>query len=342
MMLLLFIPIGIVVNLAEKIDKILANNVPIGEVLIYYKNFTIVIGYLLFPILLFLSVIWFTSKLASKTEIVAILSSGGSFMRFLRPYFIGCLLIAGLSLYAGMFLVPSAQKGFNEFKYEYLKKGKNAVKDNKEIFRQINDDEIIYLSTFLFKDNTGYDFTLEHFKDNELEYKINASRIKFIEKDSTYRLYGYSKRIIGEDNDVIINEPRKDTIFSFTLEDLTPVEYIAETLPYPELVKFIDREERRGSKQVNKYKLSLYRKFSIPLSIFILTFIGVAVSSIKRRGGIGINLAFGIGVALVYVFFDKVFGVMAEQSGFSPLLAVGIPTVIFGILAFYLVNNAKR
>jgi lipopolysaccharide export system permease protein len=338
----MFIPIAVIINLAEKIDKILSSDAEPIEVLIYYKNFTIYIGYLLFPILLFLSVIWFTSKLAAKTEIVAILSSGGSFYRFLRPYLLGSILIASLAMYAGMYLVPNASKDFNEFKYEHLKKGKNARKDNKNIFRQLNDNDFIYLSNFNFQNETGYDFSFEHFNGNELAYKITATRIKFIEKDSSYRMNGYVKRIIGKDDDILIKKARKDTIFEFDLEDLTPVEYIAETFTYPELVKYIAREEQRGSKHISRYKLVQYRKFSIPLAVFILTFIAVAVASVKRRGGIGINLAFGVVVGLAYVFFDKIFGVMAEQSGFSPLLAVAIPNILFGILALYLLNNAKR
>ncbi|NQY06787.1 MAG: YjgP/YjgQ family permease [Flavobacteriaceae bacterium] len=341
MMLVMFIPIAIIINLAEKIDKILSNNAPFNAVAEYYLNFTIYIGYLLFPILLFLAVIWFTSKLAAKTEIVAILSSGGSFYRFLRPYFIGSFIIALLALYAGMFMVPKASKDFNEFKYQYLKKGK-AVKDNKNIYRQLNDNDFIYLSNFNFNNETGYDFSFEHFDGNELKYKITASRIKYVEEDSSYTLFGYVKRKIGVDDDILERAPRKDTIFNFDLEDLTPVEYIAETFTYPELVKYIDREEQRGSKHVNRYKLVKYRKFSIPIAVFILTFIAVSVASVKRRGGIGVNLAFGVAVGLTYVFFDKIFGVMAEQSGFSPLLAVTIPNVLFGILAVYLLNHAKR
>lgn len=341
MMLVMFIPIAIIINLAEKIDKILSNEAPFGAVAEYYLNFTIYIGYLLFPILLFLSVIWFTSKLAAKTEIVAILSSGGSFFRFLRPYLFGATIISGLALYAGMYMVPRASKGFNEFKYEYLKKGK-ARKNNKTIFRQLNDNDFIYLSSFNFTNETGYDFTFEHFSNNVLEYKITATTIKYVEADSSYRLQNYIKRKIGKDNDIIEKERRKDTIFNFDLEDLTPVEYIAETLTYPELTEFIEREQKRGSNYISRYKLVQYRKFSIPIAVFILTFIAVAVASIKRRGGIGVNLAFGVAVGLTYVFFDKIFGVMAEQSGFSPLLAVAIPNILFGILAIYLLNNAKR
>ena len=341
MMLLLFIPIGITVNLAEKIGKLLDNEVPFKEIVIYYMEFTVYFAYLLFPLFLFLSVIWFTSKLANNTEVVAFLSSGVSFSRFLRPYLIGATITAGLALFLGMYLAPIASKGFNEFNYKYLYPGTQSI-NNRNVFRQINDNEFIYVSSFNAQNKLGTNFTLEHIENNKLKYKISARSIKYIEKDSTYRLVDYVKRTIGELNDSIDVERRKDTLFSFDAEDLTPVIYIAEILPYGELTKFINKEKERGSSNIGRYELVLYRKWSLPVSVFILTIIAVAVSSIKRRGGMGVNLAVGICIAMVFVFFDKIFGVMAEQSNFPPLIAVWFPNVIFGILAIYLLQNAKR
>ena len=341
MMLLLFIPIGITVNLAEKIGRILEKEVPFSAVALYYLDFTIYFANLLFPIFLFLSVIWFTSKLANNTEIIAFLSSGVSFSRFLRPYMIGATLIAIVALILGMYLTPNASKGYNQFVYKYLS-NKKDVSQTTNVFRQINDNEFIYVSNFDVKNKSGNYFTLEHFEDNELKYKLSANNIKFMDLDSTYRMINYVKRTIGENDDIIENVRRKDTLFTFDLEDLTPVEYIAETLQYGELNNFINKEKKRGSSNIGRYEVVKYKKWSLPVSVFILTIIAVAVSSIKRRGGMGVNLAFGISLAMIYVFFDKVFGVMAEQSDFSPTVAVWFPNVVFGILAIYLLYNAKR
>lgn len=341
MMLLLFIPIGITVNLAEKIDKMLENEVPFSEIAWFYLDFTIYFANLLFPLFLFLSVIWFTSKLANNTEVVAFLSSGVSFSRFLRPYMIGASIVAAFALLLGLYLAPKASKGFNEFDYKYFKKGKKD-RQNQNVYRQINDNDYIYVSNFNTKDKRGTNFTLEHFDGNRLEYKISANNITYIEKDSAYRLTNYVKRLIGENGDSLIVERRKTVDFKFDLEDLTPVEYIAETLTYGDLTDFIKKEQRRGSSNIGRYQVVMYKKWSLPVSVFILTIIAVAVSSKKRRGGMGVNLAFGICIAMVFVFFDKVFGVMAEQSDFSPLVAVWFPNVLFGILAIYLLYNAKR
>ncbi len=341
MMLLLFIPIGITVNLAEKIGKILEKEVPFVEVALFYLDFTIYFAHLLFPLFLFLSVIFFTSKLANNTEVIAILSSGVSFSRFLRPYMIGATVVAILALFLGMYLAPEASKGFNDFDYKYFKNNKKAV-ETGSVYRQINDHDFIYVSSFDAKNRMGQNFSLEHVVDNKLVYKMSARNIRYIEKDSVYRMVDYVKRTVGENDDVFETKRRKDTIFSFDLEDLTPLEYIAETLNYRDLNQFIEKEKRRGSSSIGRYELVKFRKWSLPVSVYILTIIAVAVSSKKRRGGMGVNLAFGVSIAMVFVFFDKIFGVMAEQSDFSPLVAVWFPNIIFGVLAAYLLYNARR
>lgn len=341
MLLLLFIPIGITVNLAEKIGKILENSVPFIEVLKYYGYFTVYIGNLLFPLFLFLSVIWFTSKLANNTEIVAMLSSGISFYRFLQPYLIGATIVCIGAFILGMYIAPGASKGYNEFSYQYLKKGKSD-RDQTNVFRQINDDDYIYVSNFNAANKTGTFFTLEHFNGNELAYKISANRITFNEADTTYSLFNYVKRNIGKENDIIESKSKFDTIFPFEIDDLTPVNYIAETLNYNELNEFIAKEQARGSSYINRYEVVRQKRWSLPVSAYILTIIAVAVSSKKRRGGMGVNLAIGILIGMVFIFFDKVFGTLAEQSDFSPFVATWFPNILFGALAIYLLYGAKR
>ena len=341
MMLLLFIPIGITVNLAEKIDKILENEVPFGAVAQYYLDFTIYFANLLFPLFLFLSVIWFTSKLANNTEVIAFLSSGVSFSRFLRPYLIGATIIAVVFFLIGMYVLPNSSKEYNEFKYEYIHQHRKT-RETSNVFRQINDNDFIYVSSFDSKNKRAFNFTLEHFEANTLKYKINASKIEFKEKDSSYRLTNYVKRSIGKHHDKIVRKIRKDTVFDFDLDDLAPVNYIAETLNNKELDAFIEKEKKRGSSYVSRYEVVKYKRWSIPISAFILTIIAVAVSAMKRRGGMGVNLAFGIALAFIFIFIDKIFSVMADQSGFNPLLAVWLPNIVFGILAVFLLNNAKR
>ncbi len=346
-MLLMFIPIGIAVDVADRINKILDKKVPFLKVAAYYGDFTIYFANLLFPIFLFLSIIWFTSKLAGNTEIVAILSSGISFTRFLRPYIIGASIISVLALLMGMFFYPAASKGFNDFRYTYLTS--KEVRKTTEVYKKISETETVYVSSFSYTTNNGYNFKLEKTKPGinkkggiELEYIINANSIKWNPEDSTYTLTGYKKRTIGKKGDILEGAQSKKFKFNFKPDDLTPTVYAAETMTPHELDEFIKGEQLRGSGNINAYLVVKYKKWSIPVSAFILTTIAVAVSSMKRRGGMGINLAIGIALAFTYIFFDKIFGTLAEKSDMPPLIAVWIPNISFGILALYLLRNARR
>lgn len=344
-MLIMFIPIGITIDVSEKVNKMIEKKIPLKDILIYYGDFTIYFANLLFPIFLFLSIIWFTSKLANNTEIIAILSSGISFSRFLRPFMYGAIIVSVFALIMGFFLVPKASKGFNDFRYQNLK-GNSQTRETSDIFRQIKKDgkleENIYVSNYNYLSQTGFNFTYEKFQDNVLIEKVTANRIRYEEATKNYTLYGYNRRIVGETNDEIVSSDKLMVKYNFEPDDLTPVIYVAETMTIGELNHFIEKERSRGNGNINTYLVVFYKKFSLPVSAFILTIIAVAVSSMKRRGGMGINLAIGIVIAFVFIFFDKVFGTLAEKSSIPPFIAVWLPNLVFGILAYYLLRNAKR
>jgi len=344
-MLMMFIPIGITIDVSEKVNKMIEKKIPLQDILVYYGDFTIYFANLLFPIFLFLSIIWFTSKLANNTEIIAILSSGISFSRFLRPFIYGAVIVSIFSLLMGFFLVPQASKGFNDFRYQNLK-GNSQTRETSDIFRQIKKEgkieENIYVSNYNYLSQTGFNFTYEKINDNRLLEKVTANRIKYNEKTKKYTLYGYNKRRVGTDNDQIQILDKIDLSYNFEPDDLTPVVYVAETMTIGQLNSFINKERKKGNANINTYLVVFYKKFSLPISAFILTIIAVAVSSMKRRGGMGINLAIGIVIAFTFIFFDKVFGTLAEKSSIPPFLAVWFPNIVFGILAAYLLRNAKR
>uniref|UniRef100_UPI004048497F LptF/LptG family permease n=1 Tax=Flavobacterium sp. TaxID=239 RepID=UPI004048497F len=344
-MLIMFIPIGITIDVSEKVNKMIEKKIPLTDILVYYGDFTVYFANLLFPIFLFLSIIWFTSKLANNTEIIAILSSGISFARFLRPFIYGAVIVSIFALLMGFFLVPQASKGFNDFRYQNLK-GNSQTRETSDIFRQIKKEgkieENIYVSNYNYLSQTGFNFTFEKIIDNKLVEKVTANRIRYSEKTKKYTLFGYNKRIVGIDNDKIEILDKIDLSYNFEPDDLTPVVYVAETMTIGQLNSFINKERARGNGNINTYLLVFYKKFSLPISAFILTIIAVAVSSMKRRGGMGINLAIGIVIAFTFIFFDKVFGTLAEKSSIPPFLAVWFPNIVFGILAAYLLRNAKR
>jgi lipopolysaccharide export system permease protein len=237
--------------------------------------------------------------------------------------------------------LPDASEKYWGFRYEYLKKN-GQERQTSDIFRQVKPNEFMYVSSYNGISKTGFDFIYEKFNGNKLEYKLYANRVKYNEKTKDYTLFNYVKRTIGKENDIIERQEKLIRKFEFEPDDLTPVIYVAETMNIFNLVHFIDKERSKGSSNLDVYLVVLYKKFSTPVSAFILTIIAVSVSAMKRRGGMGINLAIGILVAFSFVFFDKIFGTLAESSSIPPFLAVWFPNFIFGILAFYLLRNARR
>ncbi|NCF30837.1 MAG: LptF/LptG family permease [Bacteroidetes bacterium] len=339
-MILLFIPIGVMVDMAEKIDKFKENEVPAEAILNYYLDFTWYFGNLLFPIFLFLAVIWFTSKLANNTEIIALLSSGISFSRFLRPYLISAGVITLFAFFSGMFIVPKSNSSFNEFHYKYINKKSERL--TKNLFKQINPKEYIFVSSYDPIRKSANNFTLEHFEENQLTFKIQASSIRWVEKDSVFRLSAYSRRTFVDEREIYFRKSRLDTLFDFEIDDLAPVNYKAETLTFSPLNEFIEKEREGGSVMINSHLLVRHKRWTLPFSAFVLTLIGVSVSSFKRRGGMGVNLAFGISLGFLFIFFDKIFSVLVNKSNFSPLLGAWLPIIIFGGLAIFLLRRARR
>jgi lipopolysaccharide export system permease protein len=340
-MLFLFIPIGILVDISEKIDKFKEFDVPLEEIIDYYIDFVWYFGNTLYPLFVFLSVIWFTSKIANNSEVIAILSSGISFNRYLKPFMLGALIVAILAFFSGMFIVPEKNKSYNEFSYKYLKKNKKSRVTSK-IYKQVDDNDFVYVSSYNPTRELAYDFSYEHFEGNDLQFKISARNIRWIEDDSIYRLTDYFKRSFKNNEEFIESKKILDTVFSFKINELSSVNYMAETQNFFELNKFIQQEKESGSPLINNHLLVRHKRWSLPLSTFILTLLAVSTSSFKRREGMGVNLAFGIITAFTFVFFDKFFSVMVSKSGLNPFLGAWIPNFIFLFLAIYFLKYAKK
>ena len=334
----LFIPIGIMVDFAEKIDKFRENEVPGDLIISYYIDFIWYFGSQLYPVFLFLAVIFFTSRLANNTEITAILSSGLSFQRFTKPFFISASIIVSFALFSGMFIVPKSNLKFNEFVSEYVKT--EEKRNTSRLFKQINDNEYIYVSSYDPRRKRGINFTLENFDGNELKHKISATTIRW--DDSIFRLTNYVKRTIIDDQEILKKVTRKDTILDFDIDDLAPLNYVAETLNFFELNELIRYERRAGSPLINSHLLVRHKRYTIPFSCFILTLIALSVSSFKKRGGTGANLAIGVSLGFLFIFLDKIFSVLVIKSNFSPALASWGILIVFLTIALFLLKKAIR
>ncbi len=344
--LLILIPIAVAIDVAEKIDKFLRDDTLtfIQIVNDYYKNFIIYYANTFMPLALFIAVIIFTSRLSNNTEIIAINSSQISFTRFLYPYFIGATLVTIVALLMNHYAVPSSSKTRKAFENKYLasKSIKSKLGSVRDFSLQLNDSTYIYIQSFDLRKDKGFNFSIDTYDGLELKNKFTANNITWQPKDSTFRLLGWKERKIFKEQDSLFSGNRKDTTFAFTPRDLNYKSALAQEMPSGELSEFIDLSKKRGVKNFNAYLVELYKRTSLPIASYILTLIAVALSYRKRRGGIGMNLALGLAVMFIYVFFLKVGEVLGGVAGANSLLNVWMPNIVFGGYALYLYINARK
>lgn len=343
--LLILIPIAIAIDVSEKIDKFINSGLSFGEIVDqYYINFIIYYSNTFLPLALFISVILFTSKLAGNTEIVAINSSQISFTRFLLPYFIGASMVCFYALGMNHFIVPKTQKEFIQFQKDYIKSKKKGRENVvRHVSLQLDKNNVIFMKRFDTSRDKGYYFSFETYDDLELVYKLTANNISYEAADSTFRLITYKERIIRKNQaDIIRSGQRKDTVFNFSPDDLAFIDSKALELTTSELNEFIQSAENRGVKNLNNYYVQRYKRTSLPVSAYILTLIAVSLSSRKRRGGMGVNMAIGIALMFIYVFCMKVGEVLGAVAGANAMLNVWFPNIVFGLLSIYLYFRAKN
>jgi len=342
--LLILTPIAIVIDIADKIGKFLAKpNLSVAQIISdYYVNFVINYANTFMPLALFISVILFTSKMAENTEIIAVNTAGISFKRFLKPYFFGATIVAVFALVMTHFMVPKANKKLDDFNNQFLKKNQNTKVYISNGVMQLSKGHYIYVKSYNLKNNMGYRFTYEHFKKNKLVYRLTAASVRYLKKDSTFKLLNYRKRWITNGKEKIKVGNIIDTTFNFIPKDFSTIKNLARQINTPDLLDFIHKAKARGVKNLNSYYVQLYNRTSLPVSSFILTLIAVVLGSKKRRGGLGINMALGISLMFIYVFFMKVADVLGSVATANALLMVWFPNIIFGLLSLILFKNAKR
>jgi len=345
LILALLLPIAIAIDVSEKIDRFLRHSdLSVGVILKdYYLNFIVIFGNTFMPLALFIAVIFFTSKIASNTEIIAIHSAKISFTRFLRPYFIGATIVTVIALVMNHFVVPNSNKIFDEFSRTYLKKKQLNANYLQNINLQLGPNDFIYFKSFRVESNMGTKFSYDKIEGTEIKFRLFAENIRWSEKDSIFKLINYKKRFILNGRDSIEYGSTLDTIFNFTPKDLINVDYLAKEMNSVKLSEFINQSKQRGVGNLNAYSVEFHKRTSLPISSYILTFIAVALASKKRRGGMGINLAIGITLMFIYVFFLKIVEVLGAGAETNSFIMVWLPNLFFGVLAIYLYfKNAKN
>lgn len=339
----LLMVIIIVFDLSENIDAFLKHNAPWQKVAVNYY-LTSIPYYInqFIHFFVFISVIFFTSKMAIHTEVVAILSSGISFWRFLVPYVVGAFLLALMSLFFSNFMIPEMNEIRREFKDEYIEH--LAKSSGRNIHIQTQKDEFVYVEIYNMNSDLGYLFAIERYKGNELVYKMSSDVIYHDSiDDHLWRIDFYTERYIDGDREHIVNGRRLDTVIPLLSgSDFYNMKEDFEEMNYFELRDQIEDMKLRGAEGVRNYEMEMHQRMAQPAAILILTLIGVALSSRKIRGGMGMHLGLGITIAFTYILFAKVAMAFGVNGGIKPALAAWIPNLIFLLVAAILLKKAPK
>lgn len=339
--IILIILIVIIFDISEKIDDFIKNQAPLNEIIFsYYLTFIPFFTNMFSSLFTFIAVVFFTSKLAANTEIIAILSSGVSFRRLLRPYLIAATFLAVLSFYLANFLIPYT----NQIRYAFEDKYIFSKKANtsRNIHRQDKPGTLVYVESFNNVNNIGRNFTLEKFKDYKLIYKLSAKDIIYDTLIHSWEAHNYMiRKMDGEKMDFQYGDTIKLDLNIVPQDYSTRIKRL-DVMNYFELDSFIESEKIKGSKNIKFYEVERHKRVAFPFATLILTIIGASLSSRKSRGGIGLHLAFGILISFSYIIFMQISTVFATFGTLSPFVAVWIPNFLFTLLAIFLVRLAPK
>lgn len=339
--LLLIIGIVIIFDISEKIDNFVDKNIPLSVILLqYYSNFIPYFINMFSPLFTFITVIFFTSKLAANSEITAMLAGGISFKRLLYPYFLSAAVIAVFSLILNLFIIPPANKVRLKFEETYIQERYVNTKTN--IHYQLSPGVFVYMESFSSYNNQASEFTLERIEGHELKSKISAETAQYDSLNRKWALYNYYERIIDGDKEIIKRGPKLDTVLSITAEDLNRRENSVESFTYGELNRSIKTQKLRGDKMVKYAQIEKQTRFAIPFSAFILTLMGVSLSSKRRRGGIGMNVGIGIALSFSYILFLRFSQMFVHADVLPPWIALWVPNILYAGIAYLLYRIAPK
>ena len=336
----MMIAITIVFDINEKLDHFMKPEVTVSEIIFdYYLNFIPNFINLFSPLLTFVSVIFFTSKLADRSEVIAILASGISFKRLMVPYLISATIIALGSFLLSAYIIPPANITRIEFQNTYIKNKK--VEYARNIQLEVESGVFAYFDSYDDRSSMGYRFSLDQFEDKKLISRLTANSIKY---DSLHQwtIIDYMIRDFDGMYEHISVGTRKDTTLSFTPSDFLISVNDCETMTTPELSQHIDRQKKRGMSNVQIFEIEYHTRFANIASFFILTIIGVSLSSRKIKGGMGMNIGIGMGLSFSYILFTKITSTFAVSGLVSPMIAAWIPNILYFFIIFYLYRKAPK
>lgn len=336
--------LAMVFDLAERVGDFIEKEAPIRAIIFdYYLNFLVYFGNLFSPLIVFVSVIWFTAKMAQNTEIIPMLNSGRPFRRILRPYMIGATILMLISLVLNHVVLPESNKVRLQFEENYYRN----VRTVTDYFAEYPGKKVVYFDSYRSDKSRALGFVMENRDENDnLVSVLKANQVVNPDSTDVWRLNDYHIRYIGNPNDELVYPPNSgeylDTILPFKLSEMAQRGTVVQTMGFNEINDFIDLERQKGSPDIAFYEIELHQRTSFPFATYVLTLIGLSVSSRKTRGGIGANIAIGLFLAFLYIFAMKVTSVAAENVGFPAIIAVWIPNIIFAVLGLILYRYAPK
>ncbi len=342
--ILLIIAIVIVFDFNERIDKFTSSHAPWQKILFtYYLNFIPYFANLFSPLFVFISVIFFTSKLADNSEIIAMRSNGMSFKRLLKPYMLSAGLIAIVSFILGAYIIPHSNVIRLNFDSKYIKKQQISIVENVQL--QVDTGVVAFISTYNNDTKSGMNFSLDKFVDKKLVSHMTALRIQYDTLSDVrykWKIYNYRIRQLRGMHEVITSGSEMDSIISMEPSDLLYTRNQQETMTMPELRDYIEKQRLRGSTNVSLFEVEYHKRIASVFAAFILTLIGVTLSCEKRKGGMGLSLGLGLALSFSYIMFQTISSTFAVNAGWPPMISVWIPNIIFMIIAFVLYRQTPQ
>lgn len=338
----LIISIAVVFDFNEKMDKLMEHEAPWNKIIVeYYMNFIPYFSNLFSPLFVFIAVIFFTSKLAENSEIIAMFSTGMSFKRMMRPYMISAAIIAVITFTLSSYIIPRGSVTRLNFEDRYIKPKKKNTAQNVQL--EVADGVIAYINSYNDALKTGNRFSLDKFVDKKLVSHLTARRITY---DTTtvnkWTIHDYMIRELDGLKETITKGDRIDSIINMDPSDFLIMKNQQEMLTSPQLSEYIDKQKRRGFANIKEFEIEYHKRIAMSFASFILTIIGVSLSSRKTKGGMGLHLGIGLGLSFSYILFQTVTSTFAVNGNVPPFIAVWIPNILYAGIAFFLYRKAPK
>ena len=338
----LIISIAVVFDFNEKMDKFMEHQAPWTAIVFqYYMNFIPYFANLFSPRFVFIAVIFFTSKLAENSEIIAMISTGMSFKRMMRPYMISAAIIALTTFALGSYIIPKGSVTRLNFEDRYVKKKKTSAVSNVQL--EVDSGVIAYIDNYSDYNKTGNRFSLDKFVDKKLVSHLTARRITY---DTTtvnkWTIHDYMIRNLDGLKETITKRDRIDSIINMDPSDFLIMKNQQEMLTSPQLSEYIEKQKRRGFANIKEFEIEYHKRIAMSFASFILTVIGVSLSSRKTKGGMGLHLGIGLALSFSYILFQTIAATFAISGNMPPVVAVWIPNILYSFIAFYLYRKAPK